>query len=129
MQGYEKIVITKDDIVPTAQRMRDEGRRLVMIHGFLTDNGFNVSYEYEVGSNVESYTVETAESLPSIAAIYDKAAEWPERELHELMGITFEGLDTSRRLFLADSMLDGQGQILVTPMKELIDKAQGGKQA
>ena len=129
MQGYEKIVMTKDDIVPTAQRMRDEGRQLVMIHGFLTDNGFNVSYEYEVGSNVASYTVETAESLPSIAAIYDKAAEWPERELHELMGITFEGLDTSRRLFLADSMLDGQGQILVTHMKELIDKAQGGKQA
>ena len=129
MQGYEKIVITKDDIVPTAERMRAEGRQLVMIHGFLTDNGFNVSYEFEVGDNVESYTVETAESLPSIAGIYDKAAEWPERELNELMGITFEGLDTSKRLFLPDNMLDGQGQILVTPMKELIDKAQGGKQA
>ena len=129
MQGYEKIVIAKDDIVPTAERMRAEGRQLVMIHGFLTDNGFNVSYEYEVGDNVESYTVETAESLPSIADIYDKAAEWPERELNELMGITFEGLDTSRRLFLPDNMMDGQGQILVTPMKELIDKAQGGKQA
>ena len=129
MQGYEKIVITKDDIVPTAERMRAEGRQLVMIHGFLTDNGFNVSYEFEVGDNVESYTVETAESLPSIANIYDKAAEWPERELNELMGITFEGLDTSKRLFLPDNMLDGQGQILVTPMKELIDKAQGGKQA
>ena len=129
MQGYEKIVITKDDIVPTAERMRAEGRQMVMIHGFLTDSGFNVSYEFEVGDNVESYTVETAESLPSIADIYDKAAEWPERELNELMGITFEGLDTSKRLFLPDNMLDGQGQILVTPMKELIDKAQGGKQA
>ena len=129
MQGYEKIVITKDEIVPTAQRMRAEGRQLVMIHGFLTDNGFNVSYEFEVGDNVESYTVETAESLPSIADIYDKAAEWPERELNELMGITFEGLDTSKRLFLPDNMLDGQGQILVTPMKELIEKAQGGNEA
>lgn len=129
MQGYEKIIITKDEIVPTAQRMRAEGRQLVMIHGFLTDNGFNVSYEYEVGDNVESYTVETAESLPSIADIYDKAAEWPERELNELMGITFEGLDTSKRLFLPDNMLDGQGQILVTPMKELIEKAQGGNEA
>ena len=129
MQGYEKIIITKDEIVPTAQRMRAEGRQLVMIHGFLTDNGFNVSYEYEVGDNVESYTVETAESLPSIADIYDKAAEWPERELNELMGITFEGLDTSKRLFLPDNMLDGQGQILVTPMKELINKAQGGNEA
>lgn len=129
MQGYEKIVITKDEIVPTAQRMREEGRALVMIHGFLTDNGFNVSYEYEVGDNVESYTVETAESLPTISDIYDKAAEWPERELNELMGITFEGLDTSKRLFLPDNMLEGQGQILVTPMKELINKAQGGSEA
>ena len=129
MQGYEKIVITKDEIVPTAQRMRAEGRQLVMIHGFLTDNGFNVSYEYEVGDNVESYTVETTDSLPTISDIYDKAAEWPERELNELMGITFEGLDTSKRLFLPDNMLDGQGQILVTPMKELINKAQGGSEA
>lgn len=129
MQGYQKIEITRDEIVPTAQRMRAEGRQLVMIHGFLAkEKKFNVSYEYEVGDNVESYTIETDEALPSIAGIYDKAAEWPERELNELMGIEFEGLDTSKRLFLADSMLDGQGQILVTPMKELIDKAQGGEE-
>ena len=43
-------------------------------------------------------------------------------EIMELMDITFEGLDTSKRLFMPDSMLDGQGQILVTPMNELIEK-------
>ena len=37
----------------------------------------------------------------------------------ELMPITFEGVDTSKRLFMPDSMLDGQGQILVTPMDKL----------
>ena len=65
--------------------------------------------------------------MPSIAPIYDLAAEWPERELVELMDITFEGLDTSKRLFMPDNMLDGQGQIIVTPMDELIDKAHGKK--
>ena len=129
MQGYQKIMISPEEVVPTAERMRAEGVILAMIHGFLAkEKKFNVSYEYQVGPNIESYTVETDGSLPSIAGIYDKAAEWPERELNELMGIEFEGLDTSERLFLADSMLDGQGQILVTPMKELIKMAKGGEE-
>lgn len=129
MQGYQKIMISPEEIVPTAERMRAEGVILAMIHGFLAkEKKYNVSYEYQVGANIESYTVETDGSLPSIAGIYDKAAEWPERELNELMGIEFEGLDTSERLFLPDNMLDGQGQILVTPMKELIEMAKGGEE-
>ena len=129
MQGYQKIMISPEEIVPTAERMRAEGVILAMIHGFLAkEKKYNVSYEYQVGANIESYTVETDGSLPSITGIYDKAAEWPERELNELMGIEFEGLDTSERLFLPDNMLDGQGQILVTPMKELIEMAKGGEE-
>ena len=56
--------------------------------------------------------------------IYDVAAEWPERELNELFGIEFEGLDTSKRLFLPEDMLDpeGRGQIMVTPLSELVEK-------
>ena len=45
----------------------------------------------------------------------------------EFVELTFEGLDTSKRLFMPDTMLDGQGQILVTPMDDLIDRAQGKK--
>ena len=128
MQEYKKIVITKDQIVPTAEKMRKDGIALAMIHGFINDEGKpNVSYEYEVGNGIESYTVDGESVLPSISSIYDLGAEWPERELVELMDITFEGLDTSKRLFLPDNMLDGQGQIIVTPMDELIDKAHGKK--
>ena len=126
MQEYKKISITKDEIIPTAQKMREAGIPLAMIHGFINDNGKpNVSYEFEVGSGIESYTVDGEDVLPSIAQIYDLAAEWPERELMELMEVTFEGVDTSKRLFMPDSMLDGQGHIIVTPMDELIDKAHG----
>ena len=40
------------------------------------------------------------------------------------MGINFEGLDTSKRLFLPENLLEtqGKGQILVTPLSELVEK-------
>ncbi|MGI6071739.1 MAG: NADH-quinone oxidoreductase subunit C [Lachnospiraceae bacterium] len=129
MQTYNKITITASEIVPTAKRMREAGVPLAMIHGFINDDGLpEISYEYEIPGGVESYQVVGEKVLPSISGIYDLGAEWPERELMELMDITFEGVDASKRLFMPDSMLDGQGQILVTPMKELIEKAQGKKE-
>ena len=129
MQEYKKISITKDEIVPTAEKMRAEGVTLAMIHGYINDDGKpNISYEYALGETIESYTVEGESVLPSISSIYDLGAEWPEREIMELMDVTFEGVDTSKRLFMPETMLSGQGQIIVTPMDELIDKAhKGGK--
>ena len=125
MQYYKKIPITKDQIVPTAERMRKDGVILAMIHGYLTEDGKpNISYEYQLGATIESYTIEGENELPSIAYIYSKAAEWPEREINELIGVTFTGLDVSKRLFLPESMLSGQGQIFVTPMEELIKNTQ-----
>ena len=121
MQEYKKIIITKDEIVPVAEKMRKEGVTLAMIHGFLNADGEpDVSYEYQKGETIESYTVVGENVLPSIAGIYDKGAEWPEREINELIGVTFEGLDISKRLFLPESMLEGQGHIFVTPMEDLI---------
>ena len=40
------------------------------------------------------------------------------------MGLEFEGLDTSKRLFLPEDMLEtqGKGHILVTPLSELREK-------
>ncbi|MBR3069829.1 MAG: NADH-quinone oxidoreductase subunit C [Lachnospiraceae bacterium] len=128
-QSYNKISITKEEIVPTAKKMREDGVILAMIHGYIGKDGKpNISYEYQIGTGIESYTVEGEDVLPSIAGIYDLAAEWPERELNELIGVTFEGLDTSKRLFMPDNMLDGQGQILVTPMEELIEKVHTKKE-
>ena len=126
MQEYKIIDITRSEIIPTAERMRAAGVPLAMIHGHIDDeNRFVVSYEFEVGTGIESYRVAGETSLPTISGIYDAGAEWPEREIMELMDITFEGLDTSKRLFMPESMVSGQGQILVTPMDKLIDKAHG----
>ena len=125
MQEYKKIIIGKDEIVPVAERMRKEGRYLVMIHAFYNKDGeADVSYDDAVDQAVESYHVVGETRLPSIFGIYDTAAAWPERALNELMGIEFEGLDVSKRLFLPEDMLEtqGKGQILVMPLKELGDK-------
>lgn len=128
MQEYHKIEITKEEIVPLAKKMREEGRVLAMIHAFKEDDGtFIVSYEYETEKGVDSYTVTGENVLPTISEIYDKAAEWPEREISELLDLTFEGLDTSQRLFLPESMLNEQGQILITPMDELIARKKEGQ--
>ena len=125
MQEYTRIDISKDEIVPLAEKMRKAGTYLAMIHGFINKDGqFDISYEYVVDKNISSYHVVGEEKLPSIGEIYDTAAIWPERELNELFGVEFEGLDTSKRLFLPEDMLDaeGRGQIMVTPLSELVEK-------
>ena len=121
MQIYKKINITKAEVVPVAREMREKNVHLAMIHAFIDKDGKgSVSYEYDVDGEIHSYTVAGENVLPDISPIYDLGAEWPEREIMELMDITFEGLDTSKRLFMPDSMLSGQGHILVTPIEDLI---------
>ena len=125
MQEYKRIDITKDQIVPIAEKMRKEGHYLVMIHAFINKDGLmEVSWDYAVNPAVESYHVVGETRFPSIGEIYDVAATWPERELNELFGIEFEGLDLSQRLFLPENLLEteGRGQIMVTPLSELVEK-------
>ena len=124
MQEYKQTVITRDQIVPIAERMKKAGHMLVMIHGYLNKDGLlDVSWDYAVDPDIESYHVVGETSLPSIGELYDTAATWPERELNELFGVTFEGLDMSKRLFLPEDMLEteGRGQIMVTPLSELVE--------
>ena len=123
MQTNEVISITKDQVVPTAEKMRAEGRLLVMVHGHIENDGTPVvSYDYDDGANVLSYEVRGESTLPTISEIYATAGSWPEREINELMPITFEGLDCSKRLFLPDNMVEGKGQITITSIKELREK-------
>ena len=125
MQEYKRIDIGKDQIVPVAERMRKAGVYLVMIHAFIDKEGrMDISWDYAVDPAIESYHVVGEMKVPSVGEIYDTAATWPERELNELFGIEFEGLDVSKHLFLPEDMLEtqGKGQIMVTPLKELVEK-------
>jgi len=125
MQDYEKTVITKEQIVPIARQMKDAGNFLVMIHAFIDKDGnMDISWDYAVNPGIESYHVVGETKVPSLGELYSTSAEWPERELNELFGIEFEGLDVSQRLFLPEEMLDpeGKGQIMVMPLSELREK-------
>ena len=125
MQEYKRIDISKDPIVPIAERMRRQNVYLVMIHAFLNKEGLlDVSWDYAVEPVIESYHVVGEMLLPSIGEIYDTAATWAEREINELFGVEFEGLDMSQRLFLPEDLLEtqGRGQIMVTPLSELVEK-------
>lgn len=127
MQEYRINPIAKDQIVPVAEKMKKDGIFLVMIHGFKNKEGkVVVTYDYAVDPVIESYHVVVEDSIPTISHIYDTAASWPEREINELYNVNFEGLDMSKRLFLPEDMLEtqGKGQIMVTPLKELVDKNQ-----
>ena len=120
MQTNKKTMITKDQVVPVAEKMKADGVQLIMIHGYLDNDGTPViSYEYSMGPLVDSYEVRGENVLPSIEPVYDLAAQWAEREINELIGVRFEGLDTSKRLFMPDNLLEGNGQILVMPLAEL----------
>ena len=80
MQAYKRIDITKDQVIPIAEKMRKAGVILTMIHGFLNEEGkLDVSWEYQVEPVIESYHVVDEMTLPSIGEIYDCAATWPER--------------------------------------------------
>ena len=125
MQEYKKTDITKDQIVPIAERMKKAGVFLLMIHGYVDKEGqIVVTYDYQTDPTVESYHVTGEWTLPSIGHIYETAATWPEREINELFGVEFEGLDMSKRLFLPEDMLEtqGKGHIMVTPLAELVEK-------
>ncbi|SKA83257.1 Respiratory-chain NADH dehydrogenase, subunit [Caloramator quimbayensis] len=110
MQKYKKTTINKNQIVDIASNMKKDGRQLVMIHGYVDKEGQNVvSYQYEVKNCIEAYEVVGGKLLPTISHIYDLAAAWPEREFEELIDVKFEGLKIKGRLFMPDTMLEGQG--------------------
>ena len=132
MQTNKKTIITKDQILPIAREKRAAGVQLIMIHGWEDDDGTPViTYDYSNGPEVDSYEVRGERVIPSIESVYDLAAQWAEREIAELMDMTFEGLDTSKRLFMPDNLLEGEGQILVSPLSELrsanVDNRADGK--
>mgnify|MGYP000953344726 CR=1 FL=1 len=114
--------ITTDDVVRIASGMKSKGCSIVTITGYVDKESRPVvAYSYDVNGNVETYSLRGENVIPSITGIYGIAAEWFEEEITELMKVDFDGLDNKGRLFLPEEF-DGSGQILVTPMSELVNK-------
>ena len=106
------IDINPDKLVDASRLMLDQpGARLQIATGVDTSNGFEVLYHWALDADGIVITLRVlvdhdSPELKSIAPIYP-AAEWIEREMWELLGITFKGHPDLRHLLLADDWPEG----------------------
>jgi len=86
--------------------------RFVIATGIDSDDCFEVLYHYsndETGCMVTIKAFIRDREKPAIESItpFVPAAEWIEREIHDLLGINFENHPNLRRLILADDWPEG----------------------
>ncbi|MCX7785028.1 MAG: NADH-quinone oxidoreductase subunit C [candidate division WOR-3 bacterium] len=90
------ITIPKEKIVDIAKFLfLDKGLRLSIATGIDTRDGFEILYHFSYDKIGTYFTIKTFVSkdnpkIQSLATFYP-AANWIEREIHELLGVDFEG--------------------------------------
>lgn len=120
MHDFNKINISSNELIKIAKEMKNQKNRLVIINGYINEDKENVvCYNFDINGKIDTYTIVGEDKIPTITTIYGEAARWCEEEIEELMKVEFMGLNRSRRLFLPEEFKDGEGQILVMPLKEL----------
>ncbi|MBN2207811.1 MAG: NADH-quinone oxidoreductase subunit C [Candidatus Coatesbacteria bacterium] len=87
-----------------------DGVRYAIATGIDTPVGFEVLHHFDFDKNdmvvsVRALADRENPRLPSVATI-TKAAEWIEREMHDLLGIEFEDHPDMRRLLLPEDWPD-----------------------
>lgn len=100
------------DIRQVALFMRDAGIRFATASGIDTHGGFEILYHFDddrAGEIISFRVLIPDREKPEIDSIADilKAAEWIEREIWEMLGITFRGHADMRRLLLSDDWPQG----------------------
>lgn len=86
------------DVRHVAQVMLERQARLVTMTGIVRPAGeTDVIYHYAAGAAYNFKTTTRANCLPSIATILP-AANWIEREIHDLFAVQFEGHPNLARL-------------------------------
>ena len=131
MQTNEKIQITPEEIVPTAEKMRAENRLLIMIHGHMENDGTPVvSYDYDDGANVLSFEVRGHATVPTISHIYDAAAQGDAaagRIIDEYIDYLACGVASLVNIFQPEVLCVGggpsaQGETLLAPVRYILDR-------
>lgn len=93
-ETQEIVCISQNDLRTQVGRLSAEGYRLVQISCTEEQDHFLIDYAFDKDYRFLSLRVETASTspvLPSISPIYFAAFLY-ENELHDLFGITFDGL-------------------------------------
>ena len=100
----------------------DVGARFVIATGIDSDDCFEILYHYSYDQTGCVITIKTFirdRQQPQIESItpFLPAAEWIEREIHDILGIKFKNHPNLRRLILADDWPEG-----VYPMRKEVKK-------
>ena len=96
------------NVLALAELMKTLEARLTTISAISLENGeTEIIYHFAMGGqaiNVKTFTKENA--IPSIAVII-KAANWIERENHDLFGVNFTGHPNLKRLIRPHQLAEG----------------------
>lgn len=91
---------------------RDRGMRLSICTGLDTRDGYEVLYHFSEDSSGTMYTLKVLapKDDPRIVSLasWFPAANWIEREMHELIGIDFPGHPDMKPLLTSDVDWDGE---------------------
>jgi NADH:ubiquinone oxidoreductase subunit C len=85
---------------------QEKGLRLAIATGIDTREGFEIIYHFSLDSagtlfNIKVLIPKDNPTIQSLAPIFE-SANWIEREIHELLGINFEGHPNMKPLLTAD---------------------------
>lgn len=96
------------NVVALAELMKNVEARLTTITAISIDNGeTELIYHFAVGGDAVNVKTRTkANAVPSIANVY-KAANWAERENHDLFGVDFTGHPNLKRLIRPPQLAEG----------------------
>lgn len=96
------------DVVALAELMKNAEARLTTITAISIDNGeTELIYHFAIGGEAINVRTRTkANAVPSIANVY-KAANWAERENHDLFGVDFTGHPNLKRLIRPPQLAEG----------------------
>jgi len=106
------VIVDRNDVQEAARIIfYDLGFRLCTASGIDTKDGVEIIYHFYHDHERMMVNLKTLAPRPdlvtkSVGAVF-KAAEWIEREITELFGVTFEGHPDPRRLLMADDWPEG----------------------
>ncbi len=115
------LAVKKEDILFTARMLFKElGLRFSIASGMEVPAGFEILYHFSSDPTGVMYSVRVLiedkknPAIDSLATLFP-GAEWAEREMWEMLGITFTGHPNLTRLLLAEDWPEGKYPLRNTP--------------
>lgn len=102
------------NIIPTLCRFmfKDLGGRLAIASGIDTRSGYEILYHFMFADEHLMITLKTIinKEQPEIESIgaFLPAADWIEREMFDILGITFKNHPNPKRILMADDWPEGE---------------------